>query len=401
MPNTSLRLFVVFAVLGALTAWPQVPPPATNGEKTAERTTAVADAPPLITTPDLFQVVNPDALKLGKLLDYEKRDIRITLRNISDQAWQIEGVRVTCGCLSMLEKTPPCALKPGEELHIAVRIDAGHIKLGPFKRMILVDVAGRDTTLVNLTGEVIPMLSYSPAQVVNLGSFAGENVPWERKFTLKTLFPPTQQVTLLPPPEDSLFSYELTTLEPQSYSLLVKPKLPLPKGKFHQVINLPVQGLDQYGPVMVALAGQVTGWRLMLENPDLSFSTAGMKHDEAITKEIRLVLRDDSQATSRGRGLARAKQHGHDDDKDKDVAVAKDELASDQLKELAMWEALAKTVEAFRLPPGVTMTTSAAPGAVIATLTFPPQFFASTRRFIVPFTANKSDCGRLIIQAAR
>lgn len=400
MPITSLRSFatLILVLLATVSAWPQTPL-ATNSANPTEPTAAAAEALPLITPPELFQVVTPDVMKIGKLLDFEKRDIRVTLRNISNQILQIEGTRLTCDCLSFIEETTRGALKPGEELRIAVCIDGGRMKTKKFVRTVLLDVAGQDVAVLYLTGEVIPMVSYAPTQVMNIGSFAGENVPWERTFTLKTAFPPTQQVTLLTPPDDPFFSYELTNSESQSYSLVVRPKLPMPKGKFHHVIKVPVEGLDRYGPVLLAISGQVTGWRLMLENPDLSFSTAGMKHDEAITKEVRLVLRDDSQATGRGRGLARARQHGHDDDNDRDY-VAKDELASEKLKELGMWEALAKTVLATRLPPGVTMTTSATPGAVVATLSFPPQFFSRTRRLIIPFYANNVDCGRLIIQAA-
>lgn len=401
MPYTSLRLLftIVLALLSAISARAQTAPTADDGAKSAETTPATAENLPLISTPELFQVVNPDALKIDKLLDFEKRDIRVTLRNISDQSLQIEGARLTCDCLSFLEKTAPCTLKPGEEVHIAARIDGGHMKTKPFVRTILLDVAGRDVAVLHLTGEVVPMVSYIPTQVMNIGTFAGAYIPWQRTFTLKTAFPPTQQVTLQTPTEDPLFTYELTSVEPQSYSLVVKPKLPMPKGKFHHVIKVPTAGLDQYGPVLLAISGQVTGWRLMLDNPDLSFSTTGLKHEETITKEVRLVFDDDSKAPSRGRRLSRMHRHSQDDDKVEEYAVAKEEQASEKLKELEFWEAIAKNVNAS-LPAGVTMTTTATPGAVVATLAFPPQFFSRTRRLLIPFTADGQNCGRLILQAA-
>jgi hypothetical protein len=386
-------------LLTTVPAWPQATPQATDGAKpTTEPTVATAEALPLITTPELFQVVTPDVMKIGKLLDFEKRDIRVTLRNISNQILQIEGTRLTCDCLSFIEETTRGALKPGDELRIAVCIDGGHMKTKPFVRTVLLDVAGQDVAMLYLTGEVIPMVSYAPTQVMNIGSFAGENVSWERTFTLKTAFPPSQQVTLRPPPDDQLFSYELTTLEPQSYSLVVRPKLPLPKGKFHHVIKVPVEGLDRYGPVLLAISGQVIGWRLMLENTDLSFTTTGMNHEETTTKEVRLVLRDGKSALSSSQKRFQIQRHSEDNAKE--YAVAPEELASEKLKELGMWEALAKQVQAAPLPPEVTMTTSATPGAVIATLSFPPQFFSRTRRLIIPFYVGKLDCGRLIIQAA-
>lgn len=398
MSNNSLRSLVtlILALLTAVPAWPQATPQAAASAKPTETTAATAETLPLISTPELFQVVNPDALKIGKLLDYEKRDIRITLRNISNQVLQIKGTRLTCDCLTFLEEVAPGALKPGEELGLALRIDGGQMKIKSFVRTVLLDLVDHDVVVVYLSGEVISMVTYAPTQVMNIGTFAGVNVPWERVFSLKTAFPPSQQVSLLPPPEDPFFSYELTSPEPQSYSLVVRPKLPLPKGKFHHIIRIPTEGLEHYGPVLLAIDGQVTGWFLKLDNPNLSFSTAGMNHEEVTKKEVRLVLRDVGSGAG-GRRLSRLPQHSQSGEAGRDY-VAKDEMSSDKLKELDMWTPLAETVQA-QLPSGVTMTAAATPGAVVVTLSFPPQFFSRARRLIIPFYANGASCDSLVIQA--
>lgn len=401
MSNTRLRSFiaVILALLNTFSAWAHDDHPTAKDANSAATDAKEAAAPKLLTAPELFEVVNPDAMKMDKLLDFEKRDIRIILRNISDRALQVEGTRVTCDCLSFPEKTAPGTIKPGEELRIDVRIDGGQMKTKPFTRTILLDVTGHDAIALYLTGEVISMVSYAPSQVMHLGSFAGVSIPWQRTFTLKTAFQPDEHVILQTPPEDALFRYELKALEPQSYALVVSPKLPMPKGKFHHIIKVPVEGLDGYGPVLLALGGQATGWRLKLDQPDLLITTTGLNHEESVTKELRLLLDDSKPTPNRMRKLARTMAHKHDDHEQPEYAVAADELASDKLQEPETWEDIAKNVNAV-LPAGVTMSASGSPEAVLVSLTFPPQFFSRTRRLLIPFTAYGNNCGRLILQTA-
>lgn len=351
----------------------------------------------IISTPDIFQVVNPAALQLGTIMDFAKRDIRITLRNVHSEPLQIERIRVTCTCLTLAPEPPAGLLKPQEEISFTAKLDAAEIKPGPFSRMVLVEVKGRDITLVYINGTVQPMLTFTPGQALALGTFAGKDVPWERSIKITSAFSEKQNVLLQAPAEDDLFSYELHSDNPQVFSLSIRPKLPLPIGKLHHLVRLPVTGMDNYGPVMLAVNGTVTGWRPVLENNQLNVALSEHKPGETIVKDIRLVMKEQTEEPQVKNPLA-ALRHDHDHAEAPTNTIAKEELANSTIQQIAFWEGIASGLDA-RLPPSVTMSKTAQADSLLVSLSFPADFFARRRRQVIPFSYNKSSCGMLTITA--
>ncbi|MDD4539235.1 MAG: DUF1573 domain-containing protein [Lentisphaeria bacterium] len=390
------RFFTPLACLGAalfLTSAPQA-----YGQPAAQDAAATAQ-PAVVSTPELFQVVDPAALQLGTIMDFAKRDITITLRNIHSEPVHIERIRVTCSCLSLAAAPPATLLKSQEDITFTVKLDAAEIKPGPFTRMVLVEVKERDITLVYINGTVQSMFSFTPGQILDLGTFAGRDVPWERSFAIASKFPAQQPVSLQPPADDELFSYVLLTDNPQVFKLTVRPKLPLPAGKVQHQVQLPVTGVDNYGPVVLAIYGLVTGWWPVLENNQLHVALSEHKPGEPIVKTLRLVLHEQTAAPQGKKSLAAIRHdHGHHQAEDNPNAIATEELASDSVKQIAFWEAIAKDITA-RLPPAVSMATTAQADSLLVSLSFPPDFFARRRRQIIPFSYGKNSCGMLTITA--
>lgn len=360
---------------------------------------AAATQDAVISTPDLFQVMNPAALQLGTITDFAKRDIRITLRNVHSEPLHIERIRVTCSCLVMGSEIPATLLKPQEEISFATKLDAAEIKPGPFSRMVLVEVKGRDISLVYISGTVQPMLRFTPGRGLALGAFAGRDVSWERSVMIESTFPADQAISLQPPAEDELFSYELLSENPQVCKLNIRPKLPLPVGKLHHPVHLPVAGMDNYGPVIVIISGVVTGWRPQLESNQLNIILSEHKPGEAIVKEVRLVMKEQGDEPQAKRFLGASHRQGHDHAETPDNTIAKEELASDITKQITFWEGIAAGLDAPRLPPAVTMTKTPQADSLLLTLSFPADFFVRRRRQIIPFTYNKNNCGMLTITA--
>lgn len=358
---------------------------------------AAAPENTVISTPDLFQVVNPTALQLGTIMDFAKRDIKITLRNIHSEPVLIERIRVTCSCLSLAPAPPATLLKPQDEITFTVTLNAAEINHGPFSRMVLVEVAGRNITLVYINGMVQSMFSFTPGQILNLGTFAGQEVSWERSFSITSTFSAEQAVSLQAPVDDELFSYVLLSDNPQVFKLTVRPKLPLPIGKLQHQVHLPVTGVDNYGPVVLAINGMVTGWQPVLENNQLNIALPELKPGAPIVKTLRLVLHEQTAAAQDKKSLAAIRHdHSHHQAEDNPNAVATEELASDSVKQITFWEGIAKDLTA-RLPPSVTMATSAQADSLLVSLSFPADFFARRRRQIIPFSYGKSSCGMLTI----
>jgi hypothetical protein len=351
----------------------------------------------IISTPELLQVMNPAVLQLGTIWDFSKRDLAVTLRNIHTEALHIERIRVTCTCLIMDSAPPATILQPQDEISFAVTLDAAEINAGDFSRMVLIEIAGRDISLLYITGKVQPMFSFEPGQILQLGSFAGQDFAWERSINIRSAFPDTQLVSLEPPVADELFSYELLSENPQSYQLHIQPKLPLPMGKLEHLIRLPVTGVENYGPVLLAIHGTVTGWCPVLEDEQLLIKLSELKAGEPIVKELRMVLRDpNAKKKARGsRAALRPRAHQQDADSSANP-IAREELASEARQQRAFWEALTPHISA-RLPASVSMNCSAQEDAIMLSLSFPADFFARRRRMIIPFSYHKNSCGILTI----
>ncbi|MGI5924385.1 MAG: DUF1573 domain-containing protein [Lentisphaeria bacterium] len=353
----------------------------------------------VISEPDLFQVMNPAALQLGNIMDFAKRDIKITLRNVHSAPLHIERIRVTCSCLAIESEVTATLLKPQEEISFIAKLDAAEIKPGPFSRMVLVEVKGHDIILVYINGTVQPMLRFAPGQVLNLGTFAGRDVPWERSITITSTFPAEQTLLLQPPTEDELFNYELLSESPQVFKLSIRPKLPLPIGKLHHLVRLPVSGVDNYGPVVVAVGGTVTGWQPVLESEQLNITLSELQPGEAVVKEIHFVVKEQSEEALARPPFAIRRRQNHNHSEASTNTIAKEEFASDVTKQIAFWEGIAAGLDAPRLPPSATMTKTAQADSVLVTLSFPADFFTQRRRQIIPFTYNKNSCGMLTIIA--
>jgi len=308
----------------------------------------------------------------------------------------LKRVRVNCPCLSLQEAPAELTLAPGAECRVKARLDAGKIKASKFDRVIMIEVEGEELQLVHVTGERVQMLDFEPAPGIDLGTFAGVDVPWSRTIRIKSRFAGNQVLELLPPPENENFAYKLERLSPTEYQLEFTPKLPLPKGSFKHIVDISTRGVERYGAVKVGLFGTVTGWLLALDNPTLLIDLKTVQPGKSFTREVK-VLAKSKEGIDRRRRISPAARTNVSADKLANVQlVSAEEEVAGSLNKLETWEKIATEIE-MAFPTGVTLEKIPQEDGLVLKMTFPEDFFSQRLRSTVQVSFQKKVIDRLRI----
>ncbi len=346
--------------------------------------------------PGILQVFDADSLQMGKMLDREQRDFSFRLRNGQAKPLRLKRVRVNCPCLN-LQEVPPAelTLAPGDECQVKGRMDAGKLKVGKFNRTVLVEVEGEELQLVHITGESIQMLDFEPGPGIDLGTFAGVDVPWSRTIHIKSRFTGDQVLELLPPPPSENFEYHLEKLSATEYRFEFKPKLPLPRGRLKHLLDIPTRGIERYGSVQVGLFGTVTGWQLAMDKRslviDLKKAQAGQSHvcEVKIIHRTKESMRGDSRRLTR---IAREKKKA--ETQESVQLVSEEETAADSLNKLETWQKIAADIR-LNLPEEVALEKVPQADGIMLKMTFPENYFAKIPRVAVPVHYQQRMIARL------
>ena len=219
--------------------------------------------------PDDFPVEIIDAEKCHtvKILDNEVQSMSFTLKNLTDEEVIVKRLVPGCPCISLKDGKPiaDLALQPHGTHEVIFSVDAKQLAVGQFARVFLVEIDKQKPAHFALRGEVIPMISFSPAKQLDLGTIIGD-LPWSFKVQIASSFP-DNTLSLEPPQQNSKLETSLVQTSPKTWDLTISPILPLKLGMIHEIITLPVKGKENYGPVSIMVTGQVHGFGLrMLDN---------------------------------------------------------------------------------------------------------------------------------------
>lgn len=321
--------------------------------------------------PGVFlQVLAAESLQMGQILDREQRDFSFRVQNIQAIPLQLQQVRVSCPCLQILEAPRNLQLPPGGECFIRGRLDAGKLPVGQFSRFILMEFAGHGVQRVLVCGESVQMLEIEPGANLDLGTFAGVEVCWTRKVRIRSRFPVEKPFELTVPTADRYFEYELRRQDASEYELALSPKLPLPQGILRHSVQIPVRGVDHYGPIELRISGKVTGWPLTVKNRILVVDLKQTQADGRYSGEVKITVQD-NRAGRRWRTV-------HDPQKEKSSngfrPVAEDEKMAALLTRLETWQKISDEIEVV-LPEKVSLEKIPQSDGVVMQFKFQPDFF--------------------------
>ncbi len=299
----------------------------------------------------VLAVQDPNALRVGKILDREYRQIEFALVNQSEEEVTLNAIRSDCACMAIEVGAEKTVLPPGGVHKVRMKLHGGYTKEGPLTKGLMVDREGADVPLsISFFGEVVPALVVKPSNTLNLGNFMGIDVPWEKEFTITNVLTDGRQVTLDAPPDDELFHYTLEAKE-QSWTLKLSPKLPLPEGRLRKTVILKQHGLENYEDVPLSVKGMVYGLsNLHLSTHDVKISRAALEEGQTVTATLRVLPGKAEQRTATmgrmGRRIA-------------ETAAAADTIAaleeeSGVWKKKETWEKVSAGL-VWKVPTGVTV----------------------------------------------
>ena len=300
----------------------------------------------------LLSLPEGDFINIGKIMDREQRDFNFRLSNTQKRPLKLLRLRANCPCLSIAEPGIDRVLEPGESFEGKARINAAKLPLGEFHRLLLVEVENEELQLISLRGESVKMLDYEPTQTIELGSFAGVNVPWKRSFRIKSRFP-EGRLQLHEPEANRFFDYKLSSLSADEFELEISAKPPLPIGRLRHIVDIPCSGVENYGPLQVALFGRVDGWKLALNKTTISLDTQMADEQGYLRGEVKLGLADENAPSPRAqRARFRRTQREELDESQPNVQlVSKEELSSDPQLAVEAWKNIAQELS-IELPEG-------------------------------------------------
>lgn len=351
--------------------------------------------------PTLLRLADADFINIGKIMDREWRDFSFTLSNTQKRPLKVLKLRANCPCLDITEPVINKVLQPDEGFTGKARINATKLPLGEFHRLLIVEVENEELQLISLRGESVPMLEYEPAQTIELGSFAGVNVPWKRRFKIKSRFP-EGRLQLHEPKASAHFDYKLSSLSAQEFELEISAKMPLPVGRLRQIIDIPCSGVENYGPVQVALFGRVTGWKLALANKVMQLNPQEADDKGRICGEVKLSLADE-----KARGLRMQRMLGRGSTQKKSTKnlpnmqpVSNEEEETDPLDSLETWKSISEELS-IDLPEGCELQKTPQPDGVILKLSFTKELLAKRSVMTLMLKRNNKAMQRIVVQSVQ
>ena len=359
-----------------------------NAMHAAEETTQEENAPKQSwhvigseETPDfpLVSVGGESCLSL-KLYDMETRKLNISLRNISKAPVKIKAIIPGCPCLSLQSKIEDATVAPNALFPVEFTINAKKLKSGAFDRFFYVQLDERENPAkLPVKGEITELLKYSPNQVIQLGTFVGD-VPWTRTFTIESTLEP-DKITIRQPENQQLLKVEVQKESPTIFKVVVSSKGKLPAKKLKEVIELPVEGVPNYGPAEVAVIGVVTGWDLSLEKDAFVLAKNRIDHEKPTVIETKMIFKSEKPAKPSRRHRANAAKH--DNPMITLLPVAdNEEKQARPLSSPDSWKPLINDISIDNIPENVKLEKIPSNGGIVLKITLPPGFFKSSKPFL-------------------
>lgn len=176
----ALPLLVSTATEGATAQKPPLLSPATPNTTTQGIADSLkpVEAGLIVLAKGTVKQVLPNVARLdfGEASLFERTHVEQTfvIRNGLKTALQIERIQTSCGCTTAFlerdKETPGTSgtnLSPGQEVVLHVDLDLGSLPAGELHKYVLIFVAGQEkpVVLLEMTGTVLPLVSFSPAFV--------------------------------------------------------------------------------------------------------------------------------------------------------------------------------------------------------------------------------------------
>ncbi len=283
---------------------------------------------------------------IGIIHDFDLKPFVYTLKNISDKPVKNITVKSTCNCIELDTLIEDRTLAPGEELPIHFTVSGPHIRNGKFDRVILLLVENLPPVRLGVIGESTPLIDFTPAVCIDLGSFHGFT-PFKRTFILKTKLD-DDKLKLGQPEENQYFDTKMTKTAPQTYTIEVSSKKRLfPAGRLVEKIMIPATGVEHYGPVFVALKGFVNLPRFRLEKSRIAIEPQDIPEKGPYKTSIELQM------------LALSKLRRTTAGKRPDLVavqpVSVEEMQADGLDKLEIWQMFANELVFQDVPDGVSI----------------------------------------------
>ena len=216
-----------------------------------------------------LEIVDADALALGKILSTGQHEFCITIRNDSTETIILQSIRFGCPCLSLRDGANG-EIAPGKSHQLKLYLDARKIPMGIFARNIFLECQGYLPLILTISGESVALLSLTPGTSLDFGNFEGQLLNWNRAIHIKTSLPEFTHLFILHRPQESIrFILNLQQLSANTAVLEITPRLPLPTGNFLEEISLPIGPEGKQEKVKLSLLGNVTGIRLTVEPQQL------------------------------------------------------------------------------------------------------------------------------------
>ena len=283
---------------------------------------------------------------IGIIHDFHHKPFVYTLKNISDKPVKNITVKSTCNCIQLVAPIENRTLAPGEELPVNFTVSGPHIRNGKFDRVIMVIVEGFPNVKLGVIGENTPLIDFEPAVCINLGNFHGFT-PFKRTFVIKTKLD-DDKLALGQPEENQYFNTKITKTAPQTYTLEVSSKNRVfPIGRLAEKIMVPATGMEHYGPVFVALKGQVVAPRLRIEKNKITITPQDIpeKGPYKTSFEIQMMIIEKS----------RRNVHEKRPDLVAQQPVSVEEAQVNVMEKIETWQMLANGLSFLNLPDGVTV----------------------------------------------
>lgn len=314
------------------------------------------------------------------LYDMETRKLNMSLKNITKAPVKIMGIIPGCPCLSLQAPIENATVEPNASLPVNFTINSRKLKPGKFYRFFYVQLDGRELPAkLPVKGEIKELLKYSPNKVIQLGTFVGD-VPWSRTFTIESTLEP-DKITIKQPEIQQRLKVEVQKESPTTFKVVVSSQGKLPAKKLKEVIELPVEGIPNYGPAEVALVGVVTGWDLTLEKEAFVLAKNRIDHEKTTVIETKMILRSDKTAKP-------TRRHRSNAVKNDNPLITIQTVADNEEKQVHplsspdTWKSIMNDVSIDNIPENVTIEKTPSDGGIILKITLPPGFFKSSSPFL-------------------
>ncbi len=332
-------------------------------------------------TPDfpLISVGGEECLKL-ELYDMETRELKVSLKNITKAPVIIKAIIPGCPCLTLKSQIENVTVEPNALFPVDFTINAKKLKSGPFDRFFYVEIDGQETPArLPVKGEIKELLKFSPNKVIQLGTFIGD-VPWTRTFTIESTLAP-DKITIKPPQNQQVFNVEVQKESPTVFKVIVSPKGTLKAKKIKEIIQLPVEGVPNYGPAELGISGTVTGWVLALEKDSIILAKNNINHEEPMVVEAKIILKSDKTGKNTRRHKANTEKNDNPSISVLPVADIEEKKAR-PLSSPETWKPIMNDISIEWMPDNVKLEKIPSDGGIVLKFTLPAGFFKSSRPFL-------------------